>query len=68
MEKDLDFVGIVGLIDPPRPEAIKAIESAKKAGIRTIMITGDHAATASAIAKELCILSEDQKAITQGLN
>ena len=64
VEKDLDFSGIVGLIDPPRPEAIKAIKSAKKAGIRTIMITGDHAATAAAIAKELCILSEDQKAIT----
>lgn len=64
VEKDLDFSGIVGLIDPPRPEAIKAIESAKKAGIRTIMITGDHVATAAAIAKELCILSEDQKVIT----
>ena len=64
VEKDLTFLGIIGLIDPPRPEVIKAIESAKKAGIRTIMITGDHAATAAAIAKDLCILSDDQKAIT----
>ncbi len=64
VERDLEFFGIIGLIDPPRPEAIKAIESAKKAGIRTIMITGDHASTAAAIAKELSILSKDQKVIT----
>lgn len=64
VEKDLTFVGIVGLIDPPRPEAALAIQRAKRAGVRTIMITGDHAATAGAIAKELDILSEDQKVVT----
>ncbi|HIU75923.1 MAG TPA: cation-translocating P-type ATPase [Candidatus Pelethocola excrementipullorum] len=64
VEKDLTFVGIVGLIDPPRPEAAIAIQRAKKAGIRTIMITGDHAATAGAIAKELGILEDGQKVVT----
>ncbi len=64
VERELTFIGIVGLIDPPRPEAAVAIQRAKKAGIRTIMITGDHAATAGAIAKELDILSDGQKVIT----
>lgn len=64
VEQDMTLMGLVGLIDPPRPEAKVAIEKAKGAGIRTIMITGDHAATASAIAKELGILEEGQKAIT----
>jgi Ca2+-transporting ATPase len=64
VESDLTLVGIVGLIDPPRPEAAAAIATAKKAGIRTIMITGDHAATAGAIAKDIGILSEDQKVLT----
>lgn len=64
LEQDMTFAGLVGLIDPPRPEAAAAIEKAKKAGIRTIMITGDHAATAGAIAKELGILTEGQKVIT----
>lgn len=64
LENDLEFVGIVGLIDPPRPEVAASIKRAKKAGIRTIMITGDHAATAGAIAKELGILSNGQKVIT----
>ncbi len=64
VEQDMTLMGLVGLIDPPRPEAKTAIGKAKKAGIRTIMITGDHAATASAIAAELGILEEGQKAIT----
>lgn len=64
LEKDLKFEGIIGLIDPPRPEAIEAIKTAKKAGIRTIMITGDHKATASAIAKEIGILEDGEKVLT----
>jgi len=64
LEKDLALIGLIGLIDPPRPEAAEAIEKAKKAGIRTIMITGDHATTAGAIAKELGILTEGQKVLT----
>lgn len=64
LEKDMDFLGFVGLIDPPRPEATKSIQTAKEAGIRTIMITGDHAATAGAIATEIGILEEGQKVCT----
>lgn len=62
-EKDMIFVGMVGMIDPPREEVRDAIAEAKKAGVRTIMITGDHIVTASAIAKGLGILDEGQKAI-----
>ncbi|WP_461247492.1 cation-translocating P-type ATPase, partial [Treponema sp. R6D11] len=54
-EKNLVFVGLVGMIDPPRPEAKAAVETFKKAGVRTIMITGDHKDTAFAIAKQLGI-------------
>lgn len=64
LESDMELIGLVGLIDPPRPEAAQAIQKAKKAGIRTIMITGDHAATAGAIAKEIGILEEGQKVLT----
>ncbi|MBK9713224.1 MAG: cation-translocating P-type ATPase [Kouleothrix sp.] len=58
VERDLVFLGIAGMIDPPRPEAQAAVATARQAGIRTVMITGDHPGTAAAIARELGILSE----------
>ena len=64
LEKDLTFAGFVGMIDPPRPESVESVRIAKEAGIRTIMITGDHAATASAIAKEIGILADGDKSLT----
>ncbi len=64
LEKDLCFVGLVGMIDPIRPEVKVAIEKCKSAGIRAIMITGDHKDTAMAIARQLGILNEGQLAIT----
>jgi calcium-translocating P-type ATPase len=64
LEWNIKLIGLVGLIDPPRPEAAEAIATAKNAGIRTVMITGDHASTAKAIAKELGILQEGQNVMT----
>lgn len=63
LEQDLVFAGLVGMIDPPREEAKQAVARAKGAGIRPIMITGDHPATAAVIAKELAI-AEDKKVVT----
>jgi len=64
LESGLTFLGLVGMIDPPRPEAKAAVKVCREAGIKPIMITGDHVVTASAIAKELGILVEGDLAIT----
>ena len=64
LENNLNFVGLVGMIDPPRPEVKEAIKLAKGAGVRTIMITGDHIVTANAIAEDLGILMEGDLSIT----
>lgn len=61
---DLVFVGLWGIVDPARPEAIRAIADAHKAGIHVVMLTGDHAVTASAIAREAGITKETHKAVT----
>ena len=59
-ETEMTFLGLVGMIDPPRPEARPAIERCKKAGIKVVMITGDHPLTARAVARELGILDQGQ--------
>ena len=64
IENNMTFVGLIGMIDPPRPGVKEAINTCRKAGIKTVMITGDHIATAKAIAKELNILKNGEKAIT----
>ena len=60
-EQELVFVGLIGMLDPPRPEAAASLREAKGAGIRTIMVTGDHAATAAAIAKRLELVEPGQE-------
>ena len=66
-ERDLIFIGLVGMIDPPRPEVFEAVKKAKEAGIKVIMVTGDHKDTAIAIAKLVGILKdEDESAVITG--
>lgn len=64
VEHNLTFIGVVGMIDPPRKEVAKSVSVCREAGIRTIMITGDHKITALAIAKELGIFREGDTVIT----
>ncbi|AIS09613.1 hypothetical protein LACWKB8_1355 [Lactobacillus sp. wkB8] len=64
INSDLKLAGLIGLIDPPRPEVAAAIANARQAGIKTVMITGDHLVTAKAIAEEIGILDSGQTAIT----
>ena len=64
LERNLTFVGLIGMIDPPREGVKEAVQSCKRAGIKTVMITGDHILTAKAIAKELGIMGKDDLAIT----
>ena len=64
LETGLTFLGLVGMIDPPRPEVRVAVATCREAGIKPVMITGDHVVTASAIARDLGILEDGDKAIT----
>ncbi|WP_287154775.1 calcium-translocating P-type ATPase, PMCA-type [Candidatus Solincola tengchongensis] len=64
LERGLAFLGMVGMMDPPRPEVYEALDKCRRAGIRVVMITGDHAATARAIARELNILTPGMEMIT----
>jgi len=64
LENGLTFMGLIGMIDPPRPEARDAVAICRQAGIKPVMITGDHVVTASAIAKDLRIFLEGDEAVT----
>lgn len=66
LEDNLTFLGLFGLMDPPRPEAKLAVERCHQAGVRPVMITGDHRATASAVARELDILRPGDLTVTGG--
>ena len=63
-EKDFVFLGLVSMVDPPRPESVQAVADAKHAGIRTVMITGDHKVTATAIARKIGIFENGDLALT----
>lgn len=64
LERDLVFLGLIGMIDPPRPEAREAVRQAHRAGIRVIMITGDHPLTAAAVGAELGIVAPGARVLT----
>ncbi len=64
LERDLVFAGLIGMIDPPRPEVLPALEKAAGAGIRTVMITGDYPNTARAIAEQIHLLREGHRVVT----
>ncbi len=64
LERDLVYLGMAGMMDPPRPEAFEALEKCRRAQIVVVMVTGDHAATAGAIARELHILTEGREMVT----
>lgn len=64
VERDFVWLGVVGMIDPPRPEAKRAVQQAQQAGVRVIMITGDHPITAVEIAQELGIINKGEQAVT----
>lgn len=66
LEQDMIFLGLIGMIDPPRPEVKEALEKCRTAGIKVIMITGDHKATAQTIAREIGILDSEGKVLTGG--
>ena len=68
VEKNLIFVGITGIIDPPRPEVLKAVKLCEKAGIKSVMITGDHKLTAMAIAKEIGMVHNEESSALTGLD
>ena len=63
---DLTFLGLQGMLDPPREQAIEAVHLCKRAGVRTVMITGDHALTAKAVAAQLGIIADDQEPVLAG--
>jgi len=63
-ENDMTFLGLVGMIDPPRPEAKDALRTCEEAGIKTVMITGDHPLTAEAVARELGLVAPDGRVVT----
>lgn len=64
LEKDIEFLGFVGIYDPPREEAIEAIKNARLAGIKTVMVTGDNELTALTIAKEVGLIDKDEDVVT----
>ena len=64
LEDNLIFVGLAGMLDPPRPEVYQAIKKCNRAGIKVVMVTGDHRKTATAIGKEVGLLNEDDLVIT----